>query len=958
MFLCRSRELFTQADAIANTVQCTERSALPDRLDRTGLASVMTPPTRPTPVDVSCGQWTLGAWRLSDLDQRLQPSEGEPVQLDRSAYGVLRYLLLNAGEVCTTEELLAAGWPGRVVSANSVAKCISRLRRILSDADASLIRLVHGYGYRLACAVHYRPGPASVTRDSTDHDLRPGNPLPHRPEWSLEERLGRGGCGEVYRAISQAGSGPRAYKFALGEDGLRALKREVAMHRLLHEQPEASCCVLPLLDWNLEAPPFFLATRWMAAGNLTSWAENSCRLSNSSIIERLEWSIQLCKCVDALHAADIAHRDLKPENIYPVEAEDGSLRFLLGDLGAGAGMLPPGIDSLGMPIGQATRMGQAGCEDDNSPGHRYIAPEVLSGHAAGIRADVFALGVLCAQLMAGDLKMSLGPGWEERLRDPLLCADLAEAAHIDPKRRLGSAGELAERLRSLEARREEARKRQHEANELASAHAREQRLRRHWRVSSAIAGSALLALSVSIWMGLRAEAAQREAERNAARTAAVRDFFTEALLSQADPYERAGSRDLTLLDALAHATKEIDAYFEGDSDSAAEVHLAAAEIFDAWSNHDKAVEHSSRALEHLGKVEVPAGARSARLHRRLCAHARLAGRIEQAESACATAIALERALHGEASAPTRVEASKVEFEAGRCETAIAQLSALLDSQTAAPQTRWYREAFWFRGLCRAQWGEFEAAASDLSRHVELAASANASALDQAWAKADLAEVLVMAGEFERARPMLDASEAEFLASLGRTHPHSLMATYQRGRIALWSGSPAPLLYRQVIDSWEKELGPEHAWTLYAHTEWVWALAAAGQLEEAGSQLRIIIDRTLPRLGDHGQKRSFFRDAWARTALLVGDLDTAAAEIEAMQRDSAASLPDAHPRRALVHCLRGDLALAEGDLGAARGHAARCAQELSAIPENNYRRRWLRELQTRIDQADAGSVPAP
>ncbi|MFN7783244.1 MAG: protein kinase domain-containing protein, partial [Lysobacterales bacterium] len=455
-----------------------------------------TPPTSASPAEAIAGCWRFGAWQLCEADQRLQTDTAEAIELDRSAYGMLRYLLLHAGEVCTTEELLAAGWPGRVVSPNSVTKCVSRLRRTLGDADAEVIRLVHGYGYRLVSDVRYLTGEATDRSTASGSGLTPGDSVPHRPDWTLQQRLGRGGCGEVLSASAEGEAGMRAYKFALGEDGLRALKREVALHRLLQEQPRVPASVLPLLDWNLEAPPFFVATPWMEAGNLSAWAECDARLSTSSRTQRLEWSARLCESVEALHAADIAHRDLKPENIYPVEKSDGGLHFLLGDLGAGAGLLPPGIDALGLPIGQATRLGRSDPEDPASPGHRYIAPEVLAGHAAGHRADVFALGVLCAQLVAGDLRMSMAPGWEERIGDPLLSADLAEAAHIDPKRRLGSAGELAERLRSLETRREAARQRLREAEELAGAEARVQRLRRRWRVASAIAGSALLALSV------------------------------------------------------------------------------------------------------------------------------------------------------------------------------------------------------------------------------------------------------------------------------------------------------------------------------------------------------------------------------------------------------------------------------------------------------------------------------
>ena len=78
---------------------------------------------------------------------------GQVLALDRSGYALLLHLAAHAGEVVGKDDLLKAGWPGRVVSENSLAKAIGRLRQVLDDADAELIRSVHGYGYRLAAEV-------------------------------------------------------------------------------------------------------------------------------------------------------------------------------------------------------------------------------------------------------------------------------------------------------------------------------------------------------------------------------------------------------------------------------------------------------------------------------------------------------------------------------------------------------------------------------------------------------------------------------------------------------------------------------------------------------------------------------------------------------------------------------------------------------------------------------------
>ena len=106
------------------------------------------------------GSWRFGAAEL-DAQVAALRVDGAAVDLDRSSYDVLLALLRHAGEVVTKDELLEAGWPGRVVSENSLAKAVGRLRQALG-ADGRAIRAVHGYGYRLATAVDYRPAHAGA----------------------------------------------------------------------------------------------------------------------------------------------------------------------------------------------------------------------------------------------------------------------------------------------------------------------------------------------------------------------------------------------------------------------------------------------------------------------------------------------------------------------------------------------------------------------------------------------------------------------------------------------------------------------------------------------------------------------------------------------------------------------------------------------------------------------------
>jgi DNA-binding response OmpR family regulator len=74
---------------------------------------------------------------------------GRQTELDRSSAAILKALLNAAGQDVAKDHLLEAGWPGRLVHENSLAKAIGRLRSALGN-DGALLETVHGYGYRLA----------------------------------------------------------------------------------------------------------------------------------------------------------------------------------------------------------------------------------------------------------------------------------------------------------------------------------------------------------------------------------------------------------------------------------------------------------------------------------------------------------------------------------------------------------------------------------------------------------------------------------------------------------------------------------------------------------------------------------------------------------------------------------------------------------------------------------------
>jgi TolB-like protein/DNA-binding winged helix-turn-helix (wHTH) protein/Tfp pilus assembly protein PilF len=101
-------------------------------------------------------RWTFGSAVLDESTMVLRV-RGAPVDLERKSLEVLRFMLENAGKLVTKDQLLAAVWPGRIVTESVLTKCVYKLRDALGDTDQAIVTTVHGYGYRLDAPVQIAP---------------------------------------------------------------------------------------------------------------------------------------------------------------------------------------------------------------------------------------------------------------------------------------------------------------------------------------------------------------------------------------------------------------------------------------------------------------------------------------------------------------------------------------------------------------------------------------------------------------------------------------------------------------------------------------------------------------------------------------------------------------------------------------------------------------------------------
>ena len=192
------------------------------------------------------------------------------------------------------------------------------------------------------------------------------------------ELLGAGGMGVVYRAQDTRLGRPVALKFLLPDYSLDAS----AKTRFLREAHAAAALDHPHLCTiydvgESEDGRLFLAMALYAGETLRA---RLARDGPLPVAETLAITKQIAHGLGCAHAAGIVHRDLKPGNVMLLP--DGTIKIL--DFG-----LAKALDETASET--STRFGTVG----------YMAPEQIRGQAVDARADLWAVGVVLYEMLAG-----------------------------------------------------------------------------------------------------------------------------------------------------------------------------------------------------------------------------------------------------------------------------------------------------------------------------------------------------------------------------------------------------------------------------------------------------------------------------------------------------------------------------------------------------------------------------
>lgn len=369
-----------------------------------------------------------------------------------------------------------------------------------------------------------------------------GSPLPTAgslPRYELRSELARGGLGRVHFAWDRRLARAVAIKEPLTAAARARFYREALLTaRLQHPG------IVPIYDaGNDEHGAPFYAMRLLGEGRSFSDAIAAA----PTLAERLTLLPHVIAAADAVayaHSQNIIHRDLKPDNILlgpfgeTVVIDWG----LAKDLAAAepAALAPEPALADGAPGGGATPSPGAGTP---SPGYAtpltvagttvgtpaYMSPEQIFHGEVDARTDVYSLGAVLIELLAGkkaapSARLASGSAASLRRQLPGVPADLAAVLHqamaADPASRYPTARELAADLRRFTA------------GQLVAAHfyspfhlARRWLARHRWPVGIAAVSLTLLVLSGVaavrrvVLERNRAEAARASAEeRNDALT--------------------------------------------------------------------------------------------------------------------------------------------------------------------------------------------------------------------------------------------------------------------------------------------------------------------------------------------------------------------------------------------------------------------------------------------------------
>ncbi|MBY0111218.1 MAG: protein kinase [Phycisphaerales bacterium] len=445
--------------------------------------------------------------------------------------------------------------------------------------------------------------------------IQPADPVGEQlGSFRIIRQLGEGGMGKVYEAEQTFPRRSVALKVIHAGLASEAMRKRFefeanALAQLHHpgiaQVYEAGFFATGRSGVLADRLPYF-AMELISGVPLDRFAEG---LSTGRVLELMA---QVADAVQHAHQRGIIHRDLKPGNIL-VEGEGASARARILDFGVARLVSESGSDR--------TLVTQAGQIVGTIA---YMAPEQVLGADIDTRIDVYALGVILYQLLAGRLPHATGdsslleaarqiaeedaPSLDTVRRDLRgdIATIVAKAMDRDRDRRYSSAAELAADLRRVLSDQPIA------ARPATPWYLMRTFARRHRGLvaSAGIVGALVVASAVGMGvLYLReqeqrrvADAALKRANREMERQKATLSFLVDDAFGAASP-DRKGM-GLRVVDVLDDASRAVPTRFADDPALRAYMRVQLGNLLSAIAQHDKAVPLLNEALAEAPPDDV------------------------------------------------------------------------------------------------------------------------------------------------------------------------------------------------------------------------------------------------------------------------------------------------------------------------------------------------------------------
>ena len=253
--------------------------------------------------------------------------------------------------------------------------------------------------------------------------------------YEVVSHIGQGGMADVFLAVDTILNRQVAIKILRADLSTDA----VSILRFEREAQAAAALAHPniveIYDVGDYKGHHYIVMEYVTGKTLKQVIRSRGPLVNEEAVDIMK---QLCSAISEAHSRGIIHRDIKPQNV--IVKADGSIKILDFGIATAKGL---------MQLTQANNvMGSV----------HYLAPELAKGEAASPQSDIYALGIVLYEMLAGDVPFKADQAVQialKHMREPMpdvrlinasvpqsIANVITRATAKDPNNRYGSCREM------------------------------------------------------------------------------------------------------------------------------------------------------------------------------------------------------------------------------------------------------------------------------------------------------------------------------------------------------------------------------------------------------------------------------------------------------------------------------------------------------------------------------------